>query len=354
MKRSTIYDIAEMAGVSVTTVTRAFKKGSSIRPETRDRILRLSEDFNYTPNMNAVRLAKKTVVIGAILDTRSEELYNELKLGLEAACKNLAGFKVDLEIRSLPKESIGTDYCEKLLDELLEVGVQGLILLLVDYLDGFIQKVNEAVDNGLFVTLLINECDRIKRTFSVNSQPKMSGRIAAELLSTSISGNEVAVFIGNSNPIVHQETISGFRQEAEERDLSIVEVSDFKENLELSRIQTREVVRKYPGLGGVFVTSANSDAIVDELVRSGLAGSKIKIVTTDLYPQIANNIESGAVLATIYKNPYQQAKSSFELLFKHINGTDENMDDIYIIPQIIIKGNLPAFKRDSVVFSNEA
>ena len=215
MKKSTIYDIAEKAGVSVTTVTRAFKKDSSIKPETRDRILRLAKEFNYTPSLNAVRLAKKAIVIGAIIDKCSEELYKELRLGLESAHNDLIGFKVDLEVRSLPKDDTGTDSCEQFLDELLDSGINGLILALQEYSDSFIRKVNNAVNDGLNVILLINDCDRIRQSFHIRTQPILSGMVAAELLRGSISGNEVAVFLGNRNVLAHQETIVGFEQEAE-------------------------------------------------------------------------------------------------------------------------------------------
>ncbi len=353
MKRSTIYDIAEKAGVSVTTVTRAFKKDSSIKPKTRERILKLAEEFNYTPSINAIRLSRKAIVIGAILDTCSEELYKELKKGLEAAHKELAGFKVELEIRSLPKDIDGTDLCEKFLEELLDSGIHGLILALQAYSESFIRKLNDAVNEGLNLVLLINDCDVIRQSFHIRTQSMLSGRVAAELLRNSISGNEVAVFLGNRNVPVHKEAIAGFEQEARALGLVVAEVCDFKENLELSRKQVKEVVGKHPGLGGIFVSSANSDAIVDELVKSGLAGGRIKIVTTDLYPRIADHIESGAILATIYKNPYQQAKSSFELLFKHINGTADDPDDVYVVPQVVIKGNLPAYMRERVSLLDE-
>ena len=42
----TIKDIAKRAGVSVTTVSRALNGYKDIRPETRERILRIAEEMN--------------------------------------------------------------------------------------------------------------------------------------------------------------------------------------------------------------------------------------------------------------------------------------------------------------------
>ena len=55
----TIKDIAKRAGVSVTTVSRALNGYKDIRPETRERILRIAEEMNYRPNAVARSLVMK-------------------------------------------------------------------------------------------------------------------------------------------------------------------------------------------------------------------------------------------------------------------------------------------------------
>lgn len=49
----TIKDVAKAANVSNMTVSRAFKEDSSIKPETRERILSIAKQMNYLPNYNA-------------------------------------------------------------------------------------------------------------------------------------------------------------------------------------------------------------------------------------------------------------------------------------------------------------
>lgn len=50
---STVYDIAKAAGVSTTTVLRALWDKGEIKPETKERILRLAAELNYRPNLVA-------------------------------------------------------------------------------------------------------------------------------------------------------------------------------------------------------------------------------------------------------------------------------------------------------------
>ncbi len=55
----TIKDIAAVAGVSHSTVSKALNNASSVNKQTRQRILELAKHMNYTPNLAARNLANK-------------------------------------------------------------------------------------------------------------------------------------------------------------------------------------------------------------------------------------------------------------------------------------------------------
>ncbi len=46
----TIYDVAERAGVSIATVSRALNSLASVRPATRDKVLRAMDELDFVPN----------------------------------------------------------------------------------------------------------------------------------------------------------------------------------------------------------------------------------------------------------------------------------------------------------------
>lgn len=58
MERLTIKDIAKMAGVSHTTVSRALNGAQNIRPETYAKIMELCRTTGYTPNAAARQLKR--------------------------------------------------------------------------------------------------------------------------------------------------------------------------------------------------------------------------------------------------------------------------------------------------------
>ena len=63
-----IQDIAELANVSVATVSRVINNSEKVKEETRERISRIIKENNYYPNLIARNLSKnENNTIGVIL-----------------------------------------------------------------------------------------------------------------------------------------------------------------------------------------------------------------------------------------------------------------------------------------------
>ncbi|MFI1018485.1 LacI family DNA-binding transcriptional regulator [Streptomyces sp. NPDC020965] len=56
---STVYDVAERAGVSTATVSRVFSNSATVRAQTRERVLNAAREMGYISNSNARRLASR-------------------------------------------------------------------------------------------------------------------------------------------------------------------------------------------------------------------------------------------------------------------------------------------------------
>lgn len=75
----TINDVAAAAGVSRQTVSRAMNGMAEINAETRDRVLRASEELGYRPSRFAANLARqKHHSIGLVLRTLRNPYYTDL------------------------------------------------------------------------------------------------------------------------------------------------------------------------------------------------------------------------------------------------------------------------------------
>jgi LacI family transcriptional regulator len=79
-----IFDIAKLAGVSKTTVSKALNNQYGVNADTRERVLEAVKKLNYTPNHAARSLVtSKTGVIGIIYDAFNIPIYQELANCLE-------------------------------------------------------------------------------------------------------------------------------------------------------------------------------------------------------------------------------------------------------------------------------
>ncbi|WP_066319698.1 LacI family DNA-binding transcriptional regulator [Bacillus sp. FJAT-29814] len=85
-----IKDLAKMAGVSVTTVSRVLNNHPYVKEEKRQSVLKAIEDSNYQPNINAVHLSKgKTFLVGVVLPVSDSPYFAALVTGIASeAFKN--------------------------------------------------------------------------------------------------------------------------------------------------------------------------------------------------------------------------------------------------------------------------
>jgi LacI family transcriptional regulator len=91
-RRSTIDDVASLAGVGRTTVSRVLNNGPNVRSEIRDRVQRAIETLDYKVNVQARNLAGRTtrqiaLIHASDLDTEPNSYYHSgLELGALRAC----------------------------------------------------------------------------------------------------------------------------------------------------------------------------------------------------------------------------------------------------------------------------
>ncbi len=94
--RVSIKDIAEAAGVSHPTVSRALNNSPLVSGDTRDRIRQLADEMGYTPDAVAQSLQKRrTHIIGLVVTSIGDPFFPDLVKGVEEVARD-AGFSVFL------------------------------------------------------------------------------------------------------------------------------------------------------------------------------------------------------------------------------------------------------------------
>ncbi|WP_022834954.1 LacI family DNA-binding transcriptional regulator [Salisaeta longa] len=108
-EKATIYDVAERAGVAISTVSRVVNDSSDVSEATRERVRRVIEELNFRPSRTAKTLAQSVAnTIAVAVPTFTTPFHNELLKGVRAA---LGNSEIDLLLCDLawaaPKTSLG-------------------------------------------------------------------------------------------------------------------------------------------------------------------------------------------------------------------------------------------------------
>ena len=123
MGELTIKDIAKMAGVSHTTVSRALNGAQNVRPETYERIVELCRQTGFTRNAAARQLKKhESKAIGIIVPDVSNAYFGELIRHIEWDAKK-RGFNVFIS-----SSFYDYDIEEQNIQALLERRADGLVI----------------------------------------------------------------------------------------------------------------------------------------------------------------------------------------------------------------------------------
>lgn len=175
----TIKDVAALAGVSPSTVSRTCKNNPSISEETKERVRKAMAELRYEPNFQASNLASQNSrTIGIILPASAKEVY-ENSFYLEA----IQGISHYCNGRQYMTTIVtGQDEAE-ILDAVRSMSRSGKV-------DGFIilysKKDDPVIDylfnEGLLYILIGKATQYTNQTIYIDNDNLLAGREAAEYL----------------------------------------------------------------------------------------------------------------------------------------------------------------------------
>ena len=87
---ATLKDVAKLANVDVSTVSRALNNTSYVHPDTKERIYAAAKELGYRPNVMARALRQgRGRVIGVVVPRLHMTIFSEILQGIEAQAQTL-------------------------------------------------------------------------------------------------------------------------------------------------------------------------------------------------------------------------------------------------------------------------
>src|ERR1700712_205024 len=119
----TAHDVARLAGVSQSAVSRTFTKGASVSPDTRRKVEEAAANLGYRPNLLARSLiTRRSRLIGVAIPGMANPFYARVLESLSAAFEQL-GYRILLFSMANNEDS------DPVLEEILRYQIDGLVLV---------------------------------------------------------------------------------------------------------------------------------------------------------------------------------------------------------------------------------
>ena len=205
MAKATITDVAQLAGVSISTVSNLLNgRSERMRPDTKARILDAIEKLNYTPNQVARQLKTgHSPIIGLIVPSVANPFYGIFARHVEAAALK-SGYQV-----LLGNSDRNPEREQRYAEELWGYGVRGIIYgsSLVQY-----SHLHNLITKGLHVVAFERPSQRDDQITidSVGIDNNLASRLATKHL-LSLGHKRIGFLSGPILTVSRMERLAGYQ-----------------------------------------------------------------------------------------------------------------------------------------------
>lgn len=197
----TAHDVARLAGVSQSAVSRTYTKGASVAPKTREKVEAAAAALGYRPNFVARSLiTRRSNLIGVVVPSMANPFYSEV---LEALSKAFEA----MEYRVLLFSTVTNEDSDPILEEVLRHRVEAVILVSATLSSHFAE---ECKQTGLPVVLLNRKNDD-ETVSSVTSDNAHGGALIADFL-VSTHHKKLAFIAGHEGSSTSRDRERSFSQ----------------------------------------------------------------------------------------------------------------------------------------------
>ncbi len=159
-------------------------------------------------------------------------------------------------------------------------------------------------------------------------------------------GSQVAVVAGMLDTEDHRKKTDGFAEAFPQHCAggSIFTVIEGHEDEDESFQKTFDLLRRAPTLAGLYVNTVNCLPVCRALGAHGLAG-KVKLITTDLFAEMAPYFQKGIITASIYQQPHRQGQMAVRLMADHLTNRVPLPPTCHLSPGVVMSSNLNLFRE---------
>jgi DNA-binding LacI/PurR family transcriptional regulator len=337
LKTTTIYDIAERAGVSIATVSKVINGSGRISISTRKKVVNIMQELGYQPSVVASALTgKQTFTLGLLIPDLANPFFAEISRSIEDRAHEMGFSVIICSTDNKPERT------ERNIRFFKQKRVDGVIIGTGDVTAATVTSLLKSMPVALIArdipTLAID---------AVRVDDFLGGRMAVGHLLES-GHKRIAIIVEDELFMSSLERVRGYRTILEEAGISydpglVVQVIS---NLESAKAATADLLDAHPDLTAIFACNDLLATIVIQTARErGLAvPGDLSIIGFD------NTIHASIVyppLTTVAQPMEEMGRQVVDLLLGKINDPRITIQKVIMLPELIKRSSVGATLEQS-------
>ncbi len=337
MKKITIKEIAKLARVSVGTVDRVLHNRGEVAELTKQLVLKIAKEGNYSTNVFARNLKLNKVYNLAVILPNDNEYWEMLNAGIKQAAAEYESLGMQLSFFTFNRHNKNSFITKS--NQAIKSMPDGVIMapLLEEETKGICIQLNR--QNIPFVFVDSNLADVCPLTF-IGQDTRKSGYLAAKLLNYGFPQGHSAFIVKltdfDSINKTNAERIEGFRKYYTDHNFDSELVKEITERDE--EIAIKNLIKN--GSTAHFFSPNSRAYQIADLLAVNSSQHKCRVIGYDLIRKNLDCLENGSIDFIIHQNPRMQGNLSIQAFYKHLI-LKEGVEPIQKLPlDIITKENV--------------
>jgi LacI family transcriptional regulator len=312
MKETTLKEIAETLGISITTVSKALKNYSDVSEKTRKAVVALAEKLNYTPNSFAVNLrTKESKTIGLIIPEVVHHFFSNVINGIIAEAEKKGYLVIILQS-----------------NESLELEKKQVALLINKRVDGIIMSLSNESNYDAHIKEIIRkeipfvQFDKISKLIPSSKVIINDQKAAMEAVQHLIDKGckKIAHIRGPENPQNAIDRFIGYKKTLEKNGITYnpkLVYTCKNVTFDEGKAFAKQIIEEHPDVDGIFV--------ITDLVAVGVLAyfneKEIQVPNQVAIIGFSNWFMSQVItpkLSTVDQPSYEMGVAAFSLLLEEI------------------------------------
>lgn len=328
-ERVTAHDVARIAGVSQSAVSRVFTPGASASAKTVEKVRSAAHELGYRPNILARSLITgKSRIIGLVVAYLNNQFYPD---ALEKLSKLFQehGYHVMVFMASNNDANL-----EHVLDEILDYQVDGIVAASVSLSSDFASRCAQA---GVPV-VLFNRSQADPRLSKVTSDNRAGGRKIAEFL-VQAEHQRIGYIAGWSGASTQEDREAGFTERLAQLGQRVAIRTEGLFDEEKARKATREMFDRPDPPDAVFVANDHMAFLAMDVIRSELGMSIPNDVSVVGYDDVPLASWPAYDLTTVRQSANRMVEETLLTLLDQINNRDAPPKRVEIDGPLIVRSS---------------